>query len=647
MDYMNLGVTSRKTGLRVRDDVARDEYNMENVDDFFKDDDFSLVTVRKKRKRSSLLPPVVTNATEDTPSDGVPQLSTPHIFSPAVSSLRRSLAPSNQTPSQRTSILKSIDEEEVPNFDVGGFDADPQLTDNNEEDEAPLHDNNEPSKQFNTTYDLGSSRKPTKPQTPASIIDTPSSTLPNPYVESDAPDLVYDADLTIDNSPFNTSENAVLEEEVSDYGLSHSDDGSVSPSELLSSGESSSDSDGDADNDNDRAIDNDSYVDQTYIPSDADEEASDQENETNSANVKPLSYDIDTMSSDDDEYIPPNIDVESSPVRDTLRRSNRIKVPPLEYWRNEKIVYKRKTSKPALDIEKIITFEPSEDSDSEDEAARNTQRRRNVNVRRDIPTPNNTEENIPRRHNNANQRNYKSINRAIISGQRNLETDGPNSQIYRNIEDGNVENATWIKDGYFEGTINATRDTQTDEILAYAPDIAQAEKTKKTDTERYTLSVMFDKHKDTFASGILKLPVSGKRDSAESHNAFITFYVIRGVVEVTVASNKFIVTEGCSFQVPSFNKYSFTNKGKEETKLFFVQVIVPDEFNKEKQISRKDKMDYSSESSESVSQAEISQMVNLKDRRLGNSEKSNRPASVLQRLFVDSSSSDVTNLQRQ
>lgn len=41
MDYMKLGVKSRKTGLAVKEDVKKDEYSMENVDEFFRDDEES------------------------------------------------------------------------------------------------------------------------------------------------------------------------------------------------------------------------------------------------------------------------------------------------------------------------------------------------------------------------------------------------------------------------------------------------------------------------------------------------------------------------------------------------------------------------------------------------------------------------------
>ena len=56
MDYMKLGLKSRKTGIDVKQDIPKDEYSMENIDDFFKDDETSLISMRRKsRRKSSIL----------------------------------------------------------------------------------------------------------------------------------------------------------------------------------------------------------------------------------------------------------------------------------------------------------------------------------------------------------------------------------------------------------------------------------------------------------------------------------------------------------------------------------------------------------------------------------------------------------------
>ena len=62
MDYMKLGLKSRKTGIDVKQDIPKDEYSMENIDDFFKDDETSLISMRRKsRRKSSLFLPSTLN----------------------------------------------------------------------------------------------------------------------------------------------------------------------------------------------------------------------------------------------------------------------------------------------------------------------------------------------------------------------------------------------------------------------------------------------------------------------------------------------------------------------------------------------------------------------------------------------------------
>ncbi|CAB4257173.1 similar to Saccharomyces cerevisiae YKL089W MIF2 Kinetochore protein with homology to human CENP-C [Maudiozyma barnettii] len=662
MDFMNLGVTSRKTGLRVKNNVAKDEYNMENVEDFFKDDEASMITVRKsKSMKTSLLAHNRNSLIEERSNNETSRFSTPHIFSPAISDTRRlSSIPINISREQsqdeqppnilqdnfnsnnliaghRNSLLESIHEEP---FDYGQ-----ENTFQTNDTQPNLRHSLTPSvslHRYNTTYDLNSTRRTSL------NVRIPPKDFVNPYTESEAPDLVHDADLTIDNTSFNTSDNAILEEEMSEYGIekSDADDDMDYNTDILSSDESSSaEQDIDEDDNNGQDILNDldsTQIDKTYIPSDDDDY---QDNESVSQNNQ-LPTDFSDLSSDEDEeYLPSQANISNPIIAEGPKRSTRIKVPPLEYWRNEKVVYKRRDSKPYLDIEKIVTYEPS--SSSEDEAGAKTRSKRikkapqlnnsNLSVNESLT---NIVSTIPRQ--NEPSRNFRSINNRIIRGRANNETSNPDSKLLDRIHNGKVKGASWIQDGFLEGTINSAIDKKSKEVIAYAPNISQVERTKRTSDNKYTLSVMFDKHKEMFASGILKLPPTGLRDITESHNAFITFYVIRGIVEVTVGTNKFITPAGCSFQVPSFNSYSFKNKGKEEVQLFFVQVIVPETFNSQQDpANHSNKGDVSDKDGFSMSDDESSKMVNLKDRHISDSQTKIRPSAIQQKLFISSSSSNL------
>ena len=83
-----------------------------------------------------------------------------------------------------------------------------------------------------------------------------------------------------------------------------------------------------------------------------------------------------------------------------------------------------------------------------------------------------------------------------------------------------------------------------------------------------------DRHREHFASGKLKLPKGGNKKLGDSLHTFMTFYVIQGITEVTISKTKFVATTGSTFQIPSFNKYSFKNIGNNQAKMFFVQVSI-------------------------------------------------------------------------
>lgn len=661
MDYMDLGVRSRKTGLRVKDDIAKDEYNMENLEDFFKDEDTSLITMRRKGRKSSLLSDSNNLPVVNKPEINFSQLSSPHIFSPAISNTRRSSLLNDNTlsnsPHERNNQNNAVQVQNNHELNEQNHEDFPFLEAIHEEEEPAdvRHISNlrklpresirslrkdESMQKYNTTYDLADTDRLEKTKR----NDRESF---NPYTESDLPDLVHDADDTIDNTSFNTSENAILEEEISEDVNSDYDE-DYNSDMLSSSSEEYYDNNSIASENVDMTEDEDNVdyteVDKTYIPSDGEQ---DNISETEGPQIadQSLSYEYGYVSSDnDDEYIPSQLRQLSPDAPNGIRKSSRIKIPPLEYWRNERVVFKRQNSKPFLNIDKIVTYEPNNDDDDSNKNNNNNLKRLKKNPSEE---ENRLNDNIPAQQQTLNtrlsssNRNYKNINRDIISGKVKKSYSGPNSELLKKIDSGEVNTATWIKDGILRGTINSSVDKQSDEIIAYAPNIAQAERTRKTSKERYTLSVMFDKHKDMFASGMLKLPIAGKRDTTDSQNAFITFYVVQGVVEVTVSSNKFTTLAGCSFQIPSFNRYSFANIGKEEVKLFFVQVIVPETFDSKNY----DRNVISEDSSEESSSDSESSMINLKNRHISDSETNIRPSSVHQKLFVNTSSSDITNLK--
>lgn len=369
----------------------------------------------------------------------------------------------------------------------------------------------------------------------------------------DVPDLVDDADTTKEES-FNTSENALLEDELDDDFQVDSEemeedgdyvDGLAGAIDDSGSGESSSESESDED--------------------DAGLSARKKNGLGGESGSDVYDSDEDYIQSQAKELLKEGDD---SISKNGIRRSTRVKVAPLEYWRNEKIVYKRKSDKPVLEIDKIITYEHNEDDDEEEEY-RSSKKKKEAAANKTKTRPYNY---IPSGKPRGRPPKSKQISNDTLAD--------PNALILKEIQEGSFPNSEWLKQGILQSTVNVTIDKQqSDEIVAFAPGLSQTEQLTQTSDDNFSLSILFDKHKERFASGMLRLPIKGEKDIADSHNAFITFYLIKGIVQVTIGENNFVCTEGASFQIPAFNKYAFVNKGKAEAHLFFVQVTVPEDFN--------------------------------------------------------------------
>lgn len=552
MDYMNLGIKSRKTGISVKDNIPKDEFDMENIDEFFKDKT-SIPSIKKKTptfaespRQQRLLSSRFDQSRRQSSLfkfNNYNELSPPHIMSPSIH--RTSLSNNNTTHNFTSDVLHSIREDDEPygrnhssahtmkrqrlnnlssrisNYKTSyGFSVTPTTNgskiSHNKTPSMPLHISNDlenESVRYNKRKDGNNS-----------WLNYDS----NPYLQGedvesdDAPDLTT-TEFTVNNTSLVTSDDARLESEVS------SDELYAAAESELSSGEEDND---DIIQDNIMLQQEGEWdVDATYIPS----------SPISSTRVREHVFD-----EEQDETQP-------------VRRSDRIKIPTLDYWRNEKIVYQRKNQSPALDIVKIVTYDDDKVPNLKDDGRENNKLDNTTEFEYDSDVSKQAEgltnENASR-HNNKQFRLKKNV-----------------------VKD--TRNGSWLKDGEFKANVfkNKKSFASAPETVAYAPGTYQMEKVKQNNSEKYSLAIIFDKHKDLFASGMLKIPNGGKRTVTSSQNAFITFYMIRGILEVMLNKQKFIVTSGSTFQVPAFNSYAFRNKGYQEVQLFFVQVMVSENFN--------------------------------------------------------------------
>lgn len=240
-----------------------------------------------------------------------------------------------------------------------------------------------------------------------------------------------------------------------------------------------------------------------------------------------------------------------SPPPDGLRRSRRTKIAPLAYWRNERIVYTRadefedNDNKLVDDIHNIPLQEIKEVVHIPERAGSNTLSRRPLRSR-------NGRVNKPRT-------NRRRPARSAVSGS-------------------NSEGSEWLNDKNLSLEVYESPDSDARQVrrVAWAP---QAETYRdhliESDdpevAENFKVATLFDQDRDFIACAMLELPVDGFKLLRSSAGSVYIFHMVEGDVEVTLNELTFVVTRGCSFQVPRANVYGFRNVGSEVATLFFVQ----------------------------------------------------------------------------
>lgn len=536
MNYMNLGIKSRKTGIRVKENIRKDEFSMENIDDFFGDD--SSIQGKISRK-SSLLPQFNQKIPEVIFEENIEENDPNDI----------KLTHHKGSDNQRSRDERS---NSFTNSSIQGTKEDDYIPHNNDDFYEDLVSEN-----YRKRPELPATKSPTRRKyfleynTTNDDHDPVQLTPPSAEGDSykDVPDLVDDDDLSRVNTTLNTSDNALLEDELDDdYELQSEEDADYVEGMSTLDGDNSSESD------------NESYS------SDASEVSSDKiahrQVENRAQNKSRNKYLADSSSDleSDEEFIQsqaPDVVNEDSILKSNgIRKSTRVKIAPLEYWRNERIVYKRKSKKPVLEIDKVITYE---NDDGETESLRSKKPKQRTRPYNYIPTGR------PR------GRPRKNLSLSVD------KRSDPNHKLLDEIHAGRVQNSQWLQHGVLQAEVNVAPHTKEEEIIAFARDTSNTQHHRNNEEESFSIAVLFDKRKSKFASGILNLPKGGHNKVSDSYNVFFNFYLIEGIIEVTIGTSSFVCVEGCSFQIPVYNKYRIENKGESEAKMYFVQVTMQED----------------------------------------------------------------------
>jgi centromere protein C len=112
---------------------------------------------------------------------------------------------------------------------------------------------------------------------------------------------------------------------------------------------------------------------------------------------------------------------------------------------------------------------------------------------------------------------------------------------------------------------------QVERTVAFAPDSYKNVTIIKNTDEYFKVGTLFDQDSEFCGGGVIELPSGSKKAVKSNHDTYFIFYVISGQVEVTLSRNTFVVTKGCSFEIPMGNYYQFINTGSSLAKMMFVQ----------------------------------------------------------------------------
>ncbi|CAK7913079.1 inner kinetochore subunit Mif2p [[Candida] anglica] len=234
-----------------------------------------------------------------------------------------------------------------------------------------------------------------------------------------------------------------------------------------------------------------------------------------------------------------------SPPPDGLRRSRRTKIAPLAFWRNERIVYSRAHE------------DEIHDADSTELRFMKLAPLQEIKEVVHIPEVTTQTDRRPKHQ-------PRHATRASSIGASTKET--------------NIEGSEWFKDESLTLEVFNEQggDKRTKRRIAWAPGSGNfftppSDANNPASRENFKLATLFDGDNNFTASGLLELPISGFKKLRHTAEHVFIFHVVQGTLEVTLNESVFVVTGGCSFEVPRGNMYGLRNVGQDTARVFFVQ----------------------------------------------------------------------------
>lgn len=235
-----------------------------------------------------------------------------------------------------------------------------------------------------------------------------------------------------------------------------------------------------------------------------------------------------------------------SPPPEGLRRSKRTKIAPLAYWRNERIVYSRaqtNTSDPDSTLINDIRKVPLQE------------------IREVVHIP----ETSKKKSTGKRGRPPKILTQA---GRGRKPKSKPEDYDYES--DPEIEGSEWFKDKLMEAEVFDSEESRMKMVVAWSPDGGDF-KTGQLELGTFRIATLFNSDNGLVGAGLLEFPLDGFKASQTTGDSLFIFHVAKGLIKVTLSSQTFIVTRGCSFEIPKKNTYDFKNIGRGNARLFFVQ----------------------------------------------------------------------------
>ncbi|OMJ12661.1 Centromere protein 3 [Smittium culicis] len=243
------------------------------------------------------------------------------------------------------------------------------------------------------------------------------------------------------------------------------------------------------------------------------------------------------------------------------RKSTRTKLKPLEYWRNEHIVYKLEKTEDGNIVPSMQGVVKLENNDTK--KPKRKKRSRITMPRKPPPSRSKKQKN-----------NYSSD-----SDSYSYTNSQSNNLVYEEIQEKSVDHLldaeldmrafeakADVVDSYTKSTVKRT-------VALSAPAVRSRLIPDNPDNpEFYTAGIFTDSNpnsKPFLQSGLIEIPPNSEKPPRNTKLYSIVFYVAHGSVQVTFRNSPVTLEVGSHFCVPRGNSYSIFNPGPATARIFF------------------------------------------------------------------------------